>query len=131
MTPGQIQMVRVLLTKAGIMKQKNDIAFSFSDGRSTHLADLTHPETVELVKYLRDLTGQQANPSDLMRRKILSAAHEMHWELPDGRIDIQRLNNWLVKYSAQKKRLDEFSHTELVQLVSQFENVLRDFLKGI
>lgn len=124
-------MCRTLMNIAGVIKQKHDIAYSFSDGRTVHLSDLTHTETMELVTYLRQLTGQSANPCDKMRRRILSIAHEMHWELPDGRVDMERLNNWLLKYSAPKKALDGLSYNELTQLVSQMDNVLRDFLKGI
>lgn len=131
MTPKQIQMVRVLMTKAGILKQKADIADSFSEGRTLHLSDLTHDETVELVAYLRKLTGQSANPSDKMSRKILSIAHELDWEQIDGRVDMERLNNWLVKSTAQKKPLDKLSHSELTQVVSQIEIVYKKFLKAI
>lgn len=131
MTGKQIGMVRILINKAGLGKQKEDLVWSFSSERTVHLSELDQKETEEIVKYLRGLTGQIDNPSDKMRRKILSFAHELHWELPDGRVDMSRLNNWLLKYSPSKKPLDVLSSSELVVVVSQLESVYKDFLKGI
>jgi len=131
MTPKQVKMVRILIGKAKLEKQKEDLVWSFSDERTIHLSELTQAETESIVAYLRNLTGQTANPSDKMRRKILSIAHELQWELIDGRVNMERLNSWLIKSTPQKKPLDELSYQELAQVVSQIEIVYKKFLKGI
>jgi hypothetical protein len=131
MTPKQISMVRALMAKAGLMEHKEDMAFDYSNGRTAHLSELTHPETMQLVKYLNAYLGLNGNPADKMRRKILSHAHEMHWELYDGRVDMERVNNWCIRFSGLNKPLDEFKYAELPALVTQFEMVYTAFLKGI
>jgi len=131
MTGRQIGMIRALLNKAGLTAQKEDIVASFSDERTVHITDLTQKEAQEIVKYLNTYLGQEGNPSDKMRRKILSHAHEMHWELLDGRVDMVRVNNWCIRFSGKNKPLDQFKYSELPTLVSQFELVYTDYLKGI
>lgn len=131
MSPAQIRLTRSLLAKAGLMKYKEDIVFDYSNGRTESLTEMNYEETKALVKYLRNESGQLDNPADRMRRKILSMAHEMHWEHKGGRIDMDRVNNWCVRFSGQNKPLNAFKLSELPALVSQFEIVYRDFLKGI
>ncbi|MDO3641958.1 hypothetical protein [Mucilaginibacter sp. L3T2-6] len=132
MTPKQIGMVRGLLAKAGLTQHKEDMVYDYTNGRTEHLSEMTHDETQALVKYLNSFLGQTGNPAEKMRRKILSMAHEMHWELPGTtRVDMKRVNNWCIRFSGQNKPLDAFKYSELPALVSQFEIVYRDFLKGI
>lgn len=132
MTPKQIGMVRALLAKADLTEQKQDLAYSFSDGRTEHLSDMDYTETQALVKYLQMFLGQPDNDRDKMCRKILSMAHEMHWEIPGSkRIDIARVNNWCVRFSGLNKPLDQFKYSELPALVTQFTLVYTGFLKGI
>jgi len=133
MNQKQISLCRWLISKAGLENQKNDLAWSFSSQRTEHLSELTYPETQGLVKYLRAYTGiPEDNSADKQRRKILSMAHEMHWERPGStRIDMERVDNWCIRYSGINKPLDAFALLELPALVTQFKMVYMDFLKGI
>ena len=82
---------------------------------------MTYPETQALIKYLQGVLGANANSKDKMTRKILSMAHEMNWELPGSkRVDLQRVNNWCIRFSGQNKPLDAFKYQELPALVTQF-----------
>lgn len=130
MSPAQVRLCRGLLSKAGLSKYKEDIVYDYSNGRTEHLTEMDYNETMALVKYLQSVSGDD-NPADRMRRKILSMAHEMHWEHKGGRIDMGRVNNWCVLFSGKKKPLNAFKLSELPALVTQFEIVYRDFLKGI
>jgi hypothetical protein len=131
MTPGQIRLVYLLLREGGLTVFKEDLAFDYSDGRTEHLSGLLPPETSKLIKYLQNYAGLDGDRADKMKRKILSIAHEMHWELANGRVDMERVNNWCMCYSGQNKPLDAFKYVELPQLVTQFEMVYMAFLKGI
>ena len=132
MTPKQIGLVRALLHKAGLTEQKEDLAFSFSDGRTEHLSDMDYTQTQAMVKYLNNYLGQDGNPADKMRRKILSIAHELNWELPGShRIDIARVNNWCIAHTGAKKPLDGLSLSELNKAVTGITNYYMQYLKGI
>jgi len=131
MTADQIKLCRTLLAKAGLNAHKEAIVLSFSDERTTSLTALNQAETEALVKYLQVQSGQFENPRTKMVNKILSMAHEMHWELPGGKVNMQRVNNWCLRYSGKNKPLDQFKYSELPALVTAFESVYRGFLKGI
>lgn len=126
MTTAQIKYVRGLLSKAGLSEQKDEIVYEYTDGRTTHLTDMNQTETAALIKAL---SGK--SKKDAMVGKILSMAHEMGWELPDGKVDMKRINAWCEKYTKQKKALDQIPVNELPAVVTVFEKVYMSFLKGI
>lgn len=133
MTPKQIRMVSFLLKKYGItdIAGKEAIIIEYTDGRTSDMKDMTHRETVELVNAL----NAGLNPSKLKRdkqvSKILSMAHEMHWELKTGKVDMERLDAFLLTRTPQKKKLCEFTDAELPGLVTLFEKVYISFLKSL
>lgn len=132
MTPEQIKLVRFLLNTTGLTGLKEDIVYSFTDNRTEHLTQMTYDETKAIIKYLQGIAGPGFKTKDNMVGKILSMAHELHWELPNSsRVDMKRVNNWCIRFSGLNKPLDAFKYSELPALVSQFEMVYRDFLKGI
>lgn len=131
MNTEQIKLCRTLLSKAGLAQYKEDLVLTFTDERTSHLGDMTYDETMVFVKHLRQVSGQFENPKEKMQKKILAMAHEMHWELPGGKVNMERVNNWCVRYSGKNKPLNEFKYSELPTLVTQFESVYRAFLKGI
>lgn len=131
MTPKQVKFVRGLMRKAGVTAHKDDITKSFSGGRTNSLSELTYKETSDLIDYLKGDLNIPQSAASRMRRKILSMAHEMGWEMPDGSVDMDRVNAWCVKYGHNHKRMDQYSKEELPALVSQFENAYKCFIKGI
>ena len=60
-------------------------------------------------------------------------AHEMGWQKADGKIDIERINNWCLAYGVgpEKKKFNDYKYHELPALVTQFKKVYQSFLKGI
>lgn len=128
MTTAQIKYVRGLLAKVGLSDQKDDLVRGFTNGRTTHLTEMNHAETNALIKAL--VGGETVSPRDMMIRKILSIAHTMKWQLADGKVDMNRINAWCVKYSKEHKGLDQISNDQLPSVVTQFEKVYSSFLKG-
>ncbi|WGQ12969.1 hypothetical protein [Sphingobacterium faecium] len=110
---------------------KEEIIYSYTDGRTTSIRELQFEEAKEVIKALTSGHVQFQSPANKMRRKILSMAHEMSWELPSGKIDMQRVNNWCINYGYLAKRLDKYTDSELPALVSAFENMYLKHLKGI
>jgi uncharacterized protein YqeY len=125
MTPNQIKYVRALLSRHGLTEQKDEVAMEFTEGRTTHLSEMTYAETAALIKALDE------NPRTAQVNKILSMAHEMGWELPGGKVDMGRIDAWCRKYTKQHLPLDNIPDEELPQVVSIFTKVYMSFLKGL
>lgn len=129
MTGQQIKYVRFLMTKAGMIDQKEEVVLAITDGRTSSLRDMTQEETQALIKSLGEDENQAIKSR--MVRKVLSMAHEMGWEKDGGKVDMERVNNWCKKYTSQKKTLDELTLKELPAVVTAFEKAYLSFLKGI
>ncbi len=137
----QIGLVKTLINKLGL--ESPDLAYNYSDGRTEHISQLFGSEATELIKQLLNGAGKKVdNPAERMKRKIISMAHEMRWELPFSRpssgtlpksnvIDMSRVDGWCIKYGHGHKPLDQYTEAELPQLVTQFKRAYQDFLKGI
>lgn len=126
MTEKQKKLVRVLLFKEGIATEEENMALQFSEGRTNSLDDLTHSETQALIV---ELNGK--SPADAMRNKILSMAHEMQWKLPSGKIDMERVDAWCIKYTAAHQPFNEINDKHLPKVVSVFTKMYNEFLKAV
>lgn len=129
MTGQQIKYVRYLLTKAGLIDQKDEVVLAITEGRTSHLRDMTQDETQALIKSLGEDENQAIKGR--MVRKVLSMAHEMGWETEGGKVNMERVNAWCLKYTSNKKTLDQLSLKELPAVVTAFEKVYLSFLKGL
>lgn len=126
MTQPQLKYVRDLMAREGITFMENEYAFKFSKGRTTNMQDLFYHETQELIGTLVEPSSKSK-----MQRKILSMAHEMRWELPNGKVDIARLDNWCKKHTPHHKTFNALSEDELPIVVSIFKKMYQDFLKNL
>ncbi|QTE37208.1 hypothetical protein J3L18_29575 [Mucilaginibacter gossypii] len=131
MTKEQIKKARTLIAKAGLTEEnKKDLVYSFSNGATESLTAMGYEDAQALFTHLEQLVGQPPSEADKMKRKILSLAHEMHWELPGTtKVDMARVDNWCeTMYSAP---LDGLYYLDLVKAVSAFNQVYLKYLKGI
>ena len=126
MTPRQVEFVKRLLFKEGISFLENEYALKFSNGRTSVLEELTHTETQNLIAEFKE-----ASPKEKMQGKILSMAHEMRWELPNGKVDMERLNKWCVKSTKAHKPFNQIPEEDLSKVVSVFEKMYKSFLKSL
>ena len=133
MTKDQIKYVRGLLNRAGLTEYKEEIVLSFTDGRTEHLTGMNYQETQDIIAHFKGILNiPQDTPAEKQRRKILSLAHEMKWHLPGTRkVDMERVNHWLLTRTAFKKPLNDLLYTELPVVVTAFNNVYESYLKGI
>lgn len=136
LTPNQLRAIHALLKDAGLTDDKESIVDSFSGGRTKHVSELKKGEAAALIGHLKSL-DTTTHRADKMRNKILSMAHEMGWEKSVDKnqltkikrpIDMDRVNNWCIKYGYLHKKLDAYNYKELPRLVTQMEGVYKDYL---
>jgi hypothetical protein len=130
-TVSRIKAIHTLLHLRGLMDEKQNIIRTFSDNRTDSSRAITDHEADELITYLQKL-DKKSEEDDKMRKKILSMAHEMSWRIAGtGRIDMARVDLWCITYGKFHRRLDQHSHNQLPELVSQFEFMYKRFLNAL
>ena len=130
-TEKQLKKIHTLLGKVGLRDDKEAIISHFTTGRTTSSRQMMKDEAAALISHLTKFDGKEES-CEKMRSKILSYAHEMGWRLSGSdRIDMPHVNNWCLKNSYLKKKLDDYTHDELPKLVTQFETVYKSFLLRI
>jgi len=130
----QNKLLHALLNATQLTDMKEELVLSYTGGRTEHSSEMSYTECEQLINALQQDTNK-------MRRKILSICHQLGWyvrknevlQLSNGRpiLDMQRINDWCIKYSAQHKPLNDHSKKELRTLVTQFQRVLSHHLKTI
>ncbi len=148
-TNAQITKIQTILGKTPRLKEmKDDIISGASNGRTTSVKDLTMAEARMLITGLNNQQPAQSRTVDTndprfkMRGKIMAMAHELGWHQKDAngkpvivngkmKLDYERLNNWCIQYGYLHKKLDDYSYKELPSMITQFQKVYKDYLKGI
>lgn len=117
-----------LLHKLNRIHLREDLALSFSDGRTTSTSKLFVHECDELIRHLREEIKKAAQTApktklEKMQGKFFYYCHELNWK-KGNKLDYARINNWLLNTSYGKKKLDEYSEQEMYKLLQQIEMVL-------
>lgn len=124
--------IRFLMKRLKIDEEtKEEIVYDLTNGRTSHVSELFENESTALLKRLMNETGMDKSPAVKMRRKIISMAHEMRWEYNGGQINMEKINEWCIKFGYLHKELNKYTEQELPALVTQFEQVYHSYLKGI
>lgn len=112
---------------------KKHLVQQYTNNRETSSAKLKTAEAAMMIDALEKLAPKNAllESAEKMRKKILFYCHKMQWYVTPGKLDMERINNWCVKYGHGHKRLNDYKQEELPQLVSQMQAVYGSFLKGI
>lgn len=131
----QITAIAVMCNKANIGKEdKTVMVQGFSGGRCTSSKDLTYEEATALLKHLATMQPVDDRLTK-MQNKIFHYAHEMRWTKLNRQAkvvaDVKRIDQWMVKYSYLKKKMNRYTYEELPRLVSQFEQVYKSFLSNL
>jgi hypothetical protein len=133
-TESQVKKIYTLLGQHGLRDEKDSIVSAFTAGKTSSVRAMSFHQAAALIGHLVSLDPLE-NSNTKMRNKIISMAYEMHWTKPSASgvhmIDIDHVNNWCLSKSYLKKKLDDYTHSELPKLVSQFEEVYKSYLKGI
>lgn len=131
-TPAQITIIHTLLGKAGVKKEdKPSVISEFTGKRTTSSREMTVKEAEVLISHLKNLDGKEPK-AEKMRRKLISQAHEMGWKIEGStQINMKRVHTWCKKYGYLHKRLDDYTYEELPKLLSQFDEVYKQFINNI
>lgn len=125
------------LLKDGIPVDRSVLVQEFTKGTCHSLTDMTDWQYSEFLRWLRtkcdDLRyeAKTLDKCNQMRRKIIALFHKVNWKKPDGRIDMERVDAWCIKYSQFHKSLNQHKYTELVKLCTQVENLYKSFIKTV
>lgn len=130
-TKPQLTKAKTLMSKNGLIKFSEELAFSFTDGRTMRVSKMYSHEAWELIQHLEEDNGKQPTSFVKMQRKILSMAHEQNWKNFDGKVNMERVNNWCIKYGFEHKPFNSYTEAELPALVTQFESMYAKHLNTI
>ncbi|MBB6131357.1 hypothetical protein [Mucilaginibacter lappiensis] len=124
-----LRMIKAL-NAADQYTRRHDYAFRHSGERTESTKDLFDNEMLAVIKELED-SFKVEDQCDQMRKKIISIAHQMFWELPNGKADIARIDQWCVEQGPFKKLFNKHTIKELPTLVSVFEKVYKHYMSKI
>lgn len=110
-----------LAKKCGATYELSD----FQDQKGTII--LSSADASAMIAQFRETLGHQEDPADQKRKRIISMARAIGWELSQPgrpghrRIDLTRLNAWCTKYGKFHKPLNDHTVNELGILIAQFQ----------
>lgn len=116
-----------------------DVVAEFTDGRTDSLKALTDGEFRELMIRMQRYNAPPTDAANQMRRKMIAIARQMRWTKPDPNplrrgeevADMERIDNWCIKYGKFNKKLNAHTYDELTQLITAFEHVLTSYLSSL
>lgn len=134
--PKQTGLIKTVCAK--LKFESADLALDYSNNRTEHVSQLYKDEATQLIKWLLNQQKKPVSPKEQMTRKILSMAHELHWELQhaprpgkSNAVDMLKVDDWCIRYGQFHKPLDQHNELELTKLVTQFQYAHKDFLKAV
>lgn len=105
-------------------EQKAWLVEQFTEGRSSSTKDMSTTECQALIDHLAKVAmDTNADRANVMRRKAFAIAHELGWETSDGKVDRNRFDHWMLKYSYLHKPINQYTLAELPTLLSQLEQI--------
>lgn len=134
-TPQQLKQLHTLLQITGKVAYKIDLMDEHSEDNRyiSSSKELYATEADAIIKHLTAVQKTQqseaAAKADNMRKKIISCCREIGWHR-QGKADMPRIKEWVLKYGYLHKDINQYLITELPMLVTQAENMRDDFLRG-
>ncbi|MEJ7821973.1 MAG: hypothetical protein WKF85_06605 [Chitinophagaceae bacterium] len=94
--------------------------FDITDGRTGNFASMSSKEASKLIHYF-----ETDNPEDRMRKRIFSLAYDAG--LIRNLVTAKwQLNRFLLKHGRVKKELCLLDNNELLEVVIQFQNIIKN-----
>ncbi len=131
---GQISAIHALLNKMGKSGDKEfkaDLVRQFTEGRETSTTKLSWKEAKDMIVSLTKITEPKQDAADKKRKLLIAYAHQMRWENDTGAVDMERVDNWCIKYGQYHKDLMSHDVAELSHLIVQMEKAFRHLLKSV
>lgn len=143
-SPAQIIKFNALLHNLRLDEEaKRDIIYNYTNGRSDRTNDMLFAEAKEMISFLAKQAGEQPQPSteqkkvaersrsDKMRKKVIAIAYQLGWIKSNGKIDMDRLNSFIVSRPVTDypiTQLNDIQYKDLPKLINQFEQILTKHL---
>jgi len=127
-TTQRIRHIHAALAHRGLMAEKKELVRQFTNGRATSTKDMTASELTAMLQHLNGGTVPAPREGDRQRKYIISMAHEMGWKLPGGKADMQRIDQWCMKYGHLHAPLNDHLGADLAKLVTTFKKVYDNYL---
>ena len=116
---------------------RSELVIGITDGRSSSCKDLTFQEAKQLIEHLNKLLNrpkptlnERARQADNMRKKILGFFHEMNYRIK-GKIDMEKVEETILKKGYLKKPLNAYTYNELPKLVTQMQAIRNSYIKNV
>lgn len=125
-TKSQSKRLFGLLKRLNWIDQRAVLAYQYSGGRTESTGQLTKYECQKLITKLQaevNKTKPSSNQKTKMLRKFFKICYQLEWTTDEGKLDYQRIDNWLKKYSYLKKGIDEYKYEELADLITQIQQL--------
>lgn len=121
----QVQKINVLINKLGLKPHKELLIMNYTKDRTSHISEMYFDEARILITNL-----VKHEPDDRKRSLILSLGYQcglLYGESPeDKKINIAKLNKFLLERGAVKKELNKLNAEELKKVHRQFEAMVRN-----
>lgn len=119
----QNSRLHVLLGQLGIdTEQRHELVLQFTHGRTHSSRAMLALECNQLIHSLeKQYESGEGQKQYNMRRKVFSLAHELGWELPDGKVNRDHLDAFILKRGGTKKPFMKLSTKDLRNLITQLE----------
>ncbi|MCO5253384.1 MAG: hypothetical protein M9892_03350 [Bacteroidetes bacterium] len=138
-TTQQIIKFHALLRNLNLEEDdKRALIADYTGGRSDRTNDMTFAEAKEMISFLAKQAGEaptrsvaERSQSDKMRKKIIAIAYQLGWTKPNGKIDMDRLNSFIVSRPVTDypiTQLNDIQYKDLPKLINQFEQILTKHL---
>lgn len=125
-TTNQKKYAYGLLRRLGLNDDKEEIIFNFTNGRTSHISSMTHEEFGKFIEAL----DPNVKDKKEMTGKVLSVAHELGWELANGKVNMDKIDQFCMKRTPAKKALDRQSKEELIVTVTIFKKLEKGLIEG-
>lgn len=120
--PRTIRTIYALLQAGEMKADKARLVREFTQGRAFSLSDLNDTELNGFMSWLKVKVSQKNAP---MRAVVIRLMSEIGY-VKSGQPDYARINAWLSRYTAPKKKLFYLSYKELQGVVSQVRTMHRN-----
>jgi hypothetical protein len=126
-----------LLNKLGIVEMKAILALQYSSNRTKKTSELTFLECRELIQHLEKNLNQiekEKKDEELAkvkrkRSKVMHLAVRAGMTNEKGELNYDRFNEFMLKKSVLKKKLKDYSLSELDLLITQFNKIAKSYTK--
>lgn len=122
-TRQQKTLFYTLISNNGLREMKDDLVLQYSEGRTSHVSELSQSEFQALIKTL-----QSSDPTVRMRRKLFAIAYSLGWLVKDAdeaerKVNTAALNLFFKHKGVVKKEVGKMNRAELARAISQLEKI--------